>query len=120
MNDFELHKLCPLYEGLKGYELSDETILDSGKFVQLDIYLEQIKAKGDRTLIFSQFKIMLDIIEDYCRIRNHRFLRLDGSTKVETRQGLIDEYNNDKDIFIFMLTTKAGKVIFITVNPRKP
>lgn len=110
MNDFELHKLCPLYEGLKGYELSDETILDSGKFVQLDIYLEQIKAKGDRTLIFSQFKIMLDIIEDYCRIRNHRFLRLDGSTKVETRQGLIDEYNNDKDIFIFMLTTKAGGV----------
>ena len=43
MNDFELHKLCPLYNGLKGFELSDREILDSGKFYKLDELLDEIK-----------------------------------------------------------------------------
>ncbi len=28
---------------------------------------------------------MLNIVEDYLKIKNHKFLRLDGSTKVEDR-----------------------------------
>jgi SWI/SNF-related matrix-associated actin-dependent regulator 1 of chromatin subfamily A len=33
---------------------------------------------------------------------------LDGSTPVADRQGLIDRYNNDPEIFIFLLSTRAG------------
>ena len=90
------------------FQLDNDVILDSAKFQQLDKLLDEIKQSGDRVLIFSQFKIMLDILEAYLNIRNHRFLRLDGSTKVEDRQDLIDKYNNNEGIFIFMLTTKAG------------
>lgn len=36
------------------------------------------------------------------------FLRLDGQTPVMERQDLIDEYNQDSEIFIFLLSTKAG------------
>jgi SWI/SNF-related matrix-associated actin-dependent regulator 1 of chromatin subfamily A len=110
MNDFELHNLCPLYTGLKGFELTNQEILDSGKFNALDHLLEEIKQADERVLIFSQFKIMLDIIEAYLNIKKHRFLRLDGSTKVGDRQDLIDDFKDDKDILVFLLTTKAGGV----------
>ena len=43
MNDFELHKMCPLYKGLKGYELTNQHILDSGKFKVLRGMLEDFK-----------------------------------------------------------------------------
>merc|ERR1711981_996659 len=59
-------------------------------------------------LIFSQFTMLLDVLEQYLRIRGHKFLRLDGSTPVQDRQALIDKYNTDTTIFIFILSTKAG------------
>lgn len=108
MNDFELHNLCSFYTGLDDYKLPDSEILESGKFRQLDKLLDEFKETGDRVLIFSQFKIMLDIIQEYLNLRKRQFVRLDGSTNVADRQALIDRYNKDKDIFIFLLTTKAG------------
>lgn len=110
MNDFELNDLCSFYTGMEDYKISDDVILDSAKFRKLDKLLDEIKKSGDRVLIFSQFKIMLNILEVYLRVRHHRFIRLDGSTAVEERQELIDEYNSDKDIFVFILTTRAGGV----------
>ncbi len=108
MNDFELSDLCSVYKGLDKYRLDDEEILTSGKFQQLDKLLDEFKKVGDRVLIFSQFQIMLNILERYLEIRKHKFLRLDGNTNVADRQGLIDKFNENKDILVFMLTTKAG------------
>lgn len=68
------------------------------------------KKKGDRVLLFSQFVIMLDIVEDYLKIKKYKYLRLDGSTVISERQDMIDAYNNDREIFIFLLSTKAGGV----------
>jgi len=110
MNDFELHNLCSFYQGLREYKLATEVILDSGKFRQMDKLLAEFKRSGDRVLVFSQFKIMLNIIEAYLNIRKYPFVRLDGTTKVSERQGLIDKYNTNKKIFVFLLTTKAGGV----------
>merc|ERR1712173_368839 len=55
-----------------------------------------------------QFVIVLDILEQYLRIRGHKYLRLDGSTPVTERQIMIDQYNTDDSIFIFILSTRAG------------
>ena len=52
--------------------------------------------------------MVLDILEQYLRIRGHTYLRLDGSTPVTERQVMIDQYNTDSSIFIFILSTKAG------------
>ena len=35
-------------------------------------------------------------------------MRLDGSTPVESRLDLIDEFNADFDIKVFMVSTRAG------------
>merc|ERR1719454_2781044 len=47
-------------------------------------------------------------MEQYLRIRGHKYLRLDGSTAVQERQAMIDTFNTDDTYFIFILSTKAG------------
>lgn len=89
-------------------DIPDKLILDSGKFEELDVLLPKLRADGHRVLIFSQFVMMLDVLERYLDIRDYGFLRLDGSTAVEDRQVLIDQYMNDPEIFVFLLSTRAG------------
>merc|ERR1712080_276531 len=79
-----------------------------GKFQLLDDLLPEMKGNGDRVLIFSQFTMLLDVLERYLRIRSHKYLRLDGQTPVQERQALIDKFNRDEGIFIFILSTRAG------------
>merc|ERR1712096_331661 len=42
------------------------------------------------------------------KIRGHRSMRLDGQTPVQDRQQMIDKFNKEEDIFIFILSTRAG------------
>ncbi|OAD78628.1 hypothetical protein PHYBLDRAFT_107969 [Phycomyces blakesleeanus NRRL 1555(-)] len=41
-------------------------------------------------------------------MHGHRYLRLDGATKIEQRQGLTEQFNNDKRILCFILSTRSG------------
>lgn len=87
----------------------------SGKLVLLDKLLPRLKETGHRVLIFSQFKIMLDIIEDYLSERKMKAERIDGSITGKKRQLAIDRFQA-KDIdskeapFVMMLSTRAGGV----------
>ncbi|KAG9509695.1 SWI/SNF-related matrix-associated actin-dependent regulator of chromatin subfamily A containing DEAD/H box 1, partial [Fragariocoptes setiger] len=108
MHDFELHMLCKLYKAIERFKLCDNDIVSSGKFARIDILLEEVKRTQQRCLIFSQFVMMLDIMEEYLKIRGHNYVRLDGSTKVSDRLNLIDEFNQNDGVFIFLLSTKAG------------
>ncbi|XP_076357814.1 SWI/SNF-related matrix-associated actin-dependent regulator of chromatin subfamily A containing DEAD/H box 1 homolog isoform X2 [Tachypleus tridentatus] len=108
MSDFELHTLCKLYKMLSSFKLNPDIICDSGKLKLLDSLLPELQEKGSRVLIFSQFTMILDILQEYLKIRNYRYLRLDGSSPVLERQQLIDQFNDDPDIFIFLLSTRAG------------
>jgi len=89
-------------------EFPPEIITESGKMILLDLMLKQLKAENHKVLIFSQFKIMLDLIEDYLSNKNYNFLRLDGGTPPSERQTLIDNFNNDPSYFVFLLSTRAG------------
>ncbi|KAL5010230.1 hypothetical protein ScPMuIL_012535 [Solemya velum] len=109
MSDFELYTTCVNYKKcLSDYILDLSYISESAKFRVLDDMLETMKSNGDRVLLFSQFTMMMDIMEVYLKERGYSFCRLDGSTPVQERQKLIDDYNTNKDIFVFMLSTKAG------------
>ncbi|XP_066976511.1 SWI/SNF-related matrix-associated actin-dependent regulator of chromatin subfamily A containing DEAD/H box 1 homolog isoform X1 [Macrobrachium rosenbergii] len=108
MSDFQIHKTCLTYYPIKDYCLKDEQLLHSGKFEQLDALLPELKEKGSRVLIFSQFVIVLDILEQYLKIRGHKFVRIDGSTQVADRQMLIDLFSDNEHLFIFLLSTRAG------------
>lgn len=108
MHDYELHQLCKTYKSLSRFKLADDDILDSGKFQKMDELLNDLKSSKQRCLIFSQFTMMLDIMEEYMTIRGIEYLRLDGSTKVSDRLSLIDEFNQNDKVMVFLLSTKAG------------
>uniref|UniRef100_A0AAR2L5R5 DNA helicase n=1 Tax=Pygocentrus nattereri TaxID=42514 RepID=A0AAR2L5R5_PYGNA len=108
MSDFELHNLCKEYASISKFQLEKKFILDSGKFALLTNLLEKLKEKGDRVVLFSQFTMMLDIVEVLLKHLGHEYVRLDGSTPMAERIGLIDKYNTDPEIFVFLLSTRAG------------
>lgn len=57
----------------------------------------------------SQFVIMLDILQEYCQLRDYKVARIDGQTKGTERQEAIDAFSRpDSDYFIFLLSTRAG------------
>jgi E1A-binding protein p400 len=83
---------------------------DCGKLQTLDRLLWQLKAGGHRALIFTQMSRMLDIFEQFLNYHGHTYLRLDGTTRIEQRQSLMERFNADKRIFCFILSTRSGGV----------
>lgn len=63
---------------------------------------------GHRVLLFSQTVQMLDILETFLIKKRLNYRRMDGSSNIRTRMSLIDEFNDDSDIFCFLLTTRVG------------
>uniref|UniRef100_A0A8C2B2F9 DNA helicase n=1 Tax=Cyprinus carpio TaxID=7962 RepID=A0A8C2B2F9_CYPCA len=108
MSDFELHNLCKQYSSISSFQLEKGLLFDSGKFALLTKVLTRLKEKGDRVVLFSQFTMMLDIVEILLKHLDHQFVRLDGSTPMAERIGLIDKYNTNHEIFVFLLSTRAG------------
>lgn len=80
-----------------------------GKFELLDRILPKYQATGHRVLMFFQMTAIMDIMEDFLRLRNISFLRLDGTTKSDERSELLYEFNRaDSPYFMFLLSTRAG------------
>ena len=83
---------------------------DCGKLQALDSLLRTLKCGSHRVLIFTQMTRMLDVLEAFLNCHGHIYLRLDGTTKVEQRQLLMERFNEDKRIFVFILSTRSGGV----------
>lgn len=108
MTDYELHNFCLQTDSRSKYALQDQPWMDSGKVQKLSELLIQYKANGDRVLVFSQFVLVMNILEFVLETLGMKFFRLDGSTNINERQAMIDEFYEQEDITVFMLSTKAG------------
>ncbi|KAL9551869.1 hypothetical protein MBANPS3_004051 [Mucor bainieri] len=108
MSDFEIDRFCRDEKRIQHYALKNQEWMDSGKIERLKLLLPKFKQQGNKVLIFSQFTKMLDILELVMQTIDISFLRLDGETKVMERQSLIDDFNDNADINVFLLSTKAG------------
>jgi DNA helicase INO80 len=106
-------------------------IKDCGKMRVLDSLLMRLKKEGHRVLIYSQMTVMLDILEDFLAARGHKFVRLDGSSRLDERRDMVEQFQNEyvifslhlflsglimlknflstsTSIFVFLLSTRAG------------
>nr|XP_014337493.1 PREDICTED: lymphoid-specific helicase isoform X3 [Bos mutus] len=90
------------------FKVDEELVTNSGKFLILDRMLPELKTRGHKVLLFSQMTRMLDILMDYCHFRNFNFSRLDGSMSYSEREENIHSFNTDPDVFIFLVSTRAG------------
>ncbi|KAH6622167.1 SNF2 family N-terminal domain-containing protein [Boeremia exigua] len=83
-------------------------VTDSGKLAQLDALLKELKVNDHRVLLYFQMTRMIDLMEEYLTYRNYKFVRLDGSTKLEDRRDTVADFQSDPTIFVFLLSTRAG------------
>ncbi|XBW38073.1 hypothetical protein QEN19_003660 [Hanseniaspora menglaensis] len=111
----QLRKCCNhpyLFDGAEPgppFTTDEHLVENSAKMIILDKLLKLKKQQGSRVLIFSQMSRQLDILEDFCFLRDYNYCRIDGQTEHEDRIKAIDDYNEpNSDKFIFLLTTRAG------------
>lgn len=90
-------------------ERAEVLVACSGKMVLLDKLYTKLHAEGHRVLLFSQFKMMLGLLEEHLQARGFKYERIDGTIRGNERQAAIDRFNKPgSDIFAFLLSTKAG------------
>ncbi|KAL3187722.1 hypothetical protein MRX96_024748 [Rhipicephalus microplus] len=97
---------------------------NSYKFLVLMTIVEQTLGVGDKLLVFSQSLSTLDLVERFLSrrevplrpglphgekwMRGKNYFRLDGSTSAQEREKLINEYNCNQMVSLFLLSTRAG------------
>ncbi|KAJ1826827.1 putative DNA helicase ino80, partial [Coemansia sp. RSA 2599] len=86
----------------------DKLIRYSGKMAVLDRLLAKLKQEGHRVLLYFQMTKMIDLFEEYLAYRKYTYLRLDGSSKISDRRDMVMDWQTRDDIFIFLLSTRAG------------
>lgn len=76
---------------------------------------------GDRILVFSQSLLTLNLMERFltrskipnselCWKKNESYFRLDGSTAALEREKLINEFNHNTTVKLFLVSTRAGSL----------
>jgi SNF2 family DNA or RNA helicase len=71
--------------------------------------LQQLSDSGHRTLVFSQSRKLLDIVEMELAERHFTFCRIDGSVaSAEERQARVERFQTDPSIQVFLLTSGVG------------
>jgi SNF2 family DNA or RNA helicase len=79
---------------------------DSSKYDMMLELLESLIEGGHKTVIFSQYTRMLQIMRKDLEKRGIRFCYLDGSTK--DRMAIVNEFNEDSNVLVFLVSLKAG------------
>lgn len=78
---------------------------------KIDMALELIKSSiesGHRILVFSQFSQSFPIISRELEQMGIKHFILDGSTKAKVRLEMVEEFNNNVDNKVFLISLKAG------------
>mmetsp|Transcript_30421 Transcript_30421/g.34677 ORF Transcript_30421/g.34677 Transcript_30421/m.34677 type:complete len:1240 (-) Transcript_30421:270-3989(-) len=116
MSDFDIHlaALDVISENpdrekeMSRYVLLESDLYCSPKLEKLRILIPDLVSKGHRILIFSQWTNCLDLLGCLMESLGMTFFRLDGQTPISVRQQMINEFNSDETIPVFLLSTKAG------------
>jgi len=83
---------------------------DSSKLNQCIEIIKDALQSNHKILLFSQFTSMFEIIEKELNKEKIKYFKLTGSTKVDERLQLVDEFNENKDIKVFLISLKAGGI----------
>lgn len=79
---------------------------DSSKYDMLLELLQTLIEGNHKTVIFSQYTKMLQIMRNDFEQMGIRFVYLDGSSK--NRLDIVNQFNDDKTISVFLVSLKAG------------
>lgn len=101
----KLRQICCDPRLLDGERTNDGAIDDSAKLVALLDLIDRLHAQGDRTLIFSQFTSMLDLIAAALDAADRKYLMLTGKTR--DRAEVVRRFQAG-ECPLFLISLKAG------------
>ena len=81
---------------------------ESSKLNQCIEIVKDAIASGHKILLFSTYTSMFEMIEEKLREENIEYFKLTGQTKVDKRIELVDEFNRNEKIKVFLISLKAG------------
>lgn len=67
--------------------------------------------KKAKVLLFSYSVRLLNIIQTIASDKRYNFVRLDGNTKNKDRLKIVDQFNQNENIFLFLISTKSVDLI---------
>lgn len=80
----------------------------SSKLEQCIEIIQDAVNSGHKILLFSGYTSMFDMMEKELKQRGIQYFKLTGSTKVDQRIELVDEFNENPEIKVFLISLKAG------------
>ena len=81
---------------------------ESSKLSQCVEVIKDAVLSGHKILLFSGYSSMLEIIGKELEKEKIKFFKLTGQTKVGDRIKLVEEFNNNEEIKVFLISLKAG------------
>lgn len=81
---------------------------ESSKLNQCIEIIQDAVLGGHKILLFSSYTSMFEIIEEKLKNIGVKYLKLTGQTKVGERIELVDKFNTDENIKVFLISLKAG------------
>ncbi|KAL1631322.1 DNA-dependent ATPase fun30 [Diplodia seriata] len=108
MNDYKLSNWIAGDSRFDKFQMKEDLTFASGKVEKVLELVKGYQKNGDRALLFSGFTMVLDVMGDALSAKGIPFLRFDGSTDTATRQDIIDQFYEDEDIPVFLLSTGSG------------
>ena len=80
----------------------------SSKLEQCIEIIKDATEAGHKILLFSGYTSMFELIQKELEKNDITYFKLTGSTKVDERIRMVDEFNENKDIKVFLISLKAG------------
>lgn len=80
----------------------------SSKLEQCMEIIQEATNSGHKILLFSGYTSMFDIIEKELDKSNIKYYKLTGATKVDERIELVEDFNRNPEIKVFLISLKAG------------
>jgi len=90
--------------------IKSDNFKKSSKLNALFEHIHEIRQKKEKCVVFSQFIGMLNLIQRCLEEEKIPFRRIDGSCSMKQRADYIEQFNEDDEISVFMISLKAGAV----------
>ena len=80
----------------------------SNKLDQLEMLVNEYTKNNHKILIFSSFKTALNIVKEKLNNNKIKTYMIDGSVPAKDRMEMVDNFNNNDDVKVFLIMLKSG------------
>ena len=90
--------------------VDQESEIDSGKYIAVTNYLENLVKGKQKAIIFSSFVTNLNFYTDWCKENKIQFCEITGETPASKREQQVKLFQEKEEPLLFFISLKAGGV----------